>query len=139
MATWRTTTVLLLFGLLAGCAAVDSAPVRSLPQEFTLELPQSGGRFILMQGEEVRIRLPANHSTGYRWSMANEAPGVEVLSLVSEPRYETEPGRLGAGGSETWHFHAIGTGPTILYFVYHRPFEPKGPAAREAIYSFEIR
>ncbi|WP_300299953.1 protease inhibitor I42 family protein [Ferrovibrio sp.] len=139
MATWRTITVLLLCGLLAGCAVVDKAPVKSLPQDFTLELPQSGGRFVLLQGEEVRIRLPSNRTTGYRWSMVNEAPGVEVLSLAEEPAYIAEGTMPGRGGTEVWHFRATGTGPTILYFVYRRPFEPNGPAAREAIYNFEIR
>lgn len=128
MATWRKITVLLFCTLLAACAGAGRAPVKPLPQDFTLELPQSGGRFILLQGEEVRIRLPADRAAGYRWSLLNEAPGVEVLSLAEGPGYEN--------GTEVWHFRALGTGPTILYFTYRGG---SGAAAREAIYSFELR
>jgi predicted secreted protein len=138
MATWRIFPVLLFCGFLAACAGTGEKAVEK-PEPLTLEFAQSGGRFILMQGEEVRIRLAANHSTGYRWSMVNEAPGVEVLSLAEEPAYTAEGTMPGRGGTEVWHFRATGTGPAILYFVYRRPFEPNGPAAREAIYSFEIR
>lgn len=139
MATPRIGIALLFCSLLAACAVVDSAPVKPLPQDFTLELPQSGGRFVLFQGEEVRIRLPANHSTGHRWSMVNESPGVEALSLAEEPAYVAEGTMPGRGGTEVWHFRAIGTGPAILYFTYRRSFEANAPAAREVIYSFEIR
>jgi predicted secreted protein len=109
-------------------AAACSTPAPE-PQVLTLGMPQSGGRFVLMQGEEVRIRLPANHAAGYRWSMVSEAPGIEALSLAEEPAHE-------AGNTEVWHFRAAGTGPTILYFVYRRG---DSPAAREVIFSFEIR
>lgn len=138
MAIWRTLPALLLCGILATCGTTGEKAVVK-PEPLTLEFAQSGGRFILMQGEEVRIRLAANHSTGYRWSMISEAPGVEALSLAEEPAYIAEGTMPGRGGTEVWHFRATGTGPTILYFVYRRPFEPNGPAAREAIYSFEIR
>ena len=128
MATWRRITVLLFCTLLTACAGAGRAPVKPLPQDFTLELPQSGGRFVLLQGEEVRIRLPADHAAGHRWSLVNEAPGVEVLSLAEGPGYEN--------GAEVWHFRAMGTGPTILYFT-HR--SGSGAAIRDAIYSFELR
>lgn len=128
MATWRALTVLLFCSLLAACAVTDRAAVKPLPQDFTLALPQSGGRFVLVQGEEVRIRLPADRAAGYRWSLVNEAPGAEALSLAEEPGYEA--------GAEVWHFRALGTGPTILYFTYRAG---SGAATREAIYSFEIR
>lgn len=133
MATWRTITTrlfcgLLLCGLLAACTVADRAPVKPLPQDFTLGLSQSGGRFILLQGEEVRIRLPADRAAGQRWRLVNEAPGTEVLSLVEEPTHES--------GTETWHFRALGTGPTSLYFTSRAG---SGPAAREAIFSFELR
>jgi len=129
-----------LCALLAGCAAGDRAPVLPLPQDFTLELPQSGGRFVLFQGEEVRVRLPANRSTGYRWSMIARTPGQgDALHLMEEPAYEAGGAMPGRGGSEVWHFRADGTGPAILYFTYRRPADKDSPPAREAIYTFEIR
>ncbi len=123
----RLATIAWLCGSLAACGTVAPEPTAK-PDMLTLEMPQSGGRFLLMQGEELRIRLPADHAAGYRWSLVNEAPGIEALSLAEEPSH--------AGGAETWHFRATGTGPTILYFVYR---QGNGPAAREVIYTFEIR
>ena len=124
----RLATIAWLCGSLVACGTAEVEPAAK-PDLLTLEMPQSGGRFILMQGEEVRIRLPADHGTGHRWSMVNEAPGTEALALAEEPAYES-------GSAEVWHFRAAGTGPTILYFVYR---QPGGPAVREVIYSFEIR
>jgi len=126
--------------LLAGCAAGSKAPVPPLPQDFTLELPQSGGRFVLFQGEEVHIRLPANRSTGYSWSMIAETPsGDEALHLMEEPAYSAEDGLPGRDGSEVWHFRAEATGPAMLYFTYRLPQDKDGLPARTATYNFEIR
>jgi inhibitor of cysteine peptidase len=134
----RFAAIALLGGWLAACGGSADKPVQK-PDILTLEALQSGGRFVLMQGEEVRIRLPANPGTGYRWIMLNEAPGTEALALAEEPSYQADGAKPGQGGTELWHFRAIGTGPTILYFVYRRAADPNAPAAREVIYSFEIR
>jgi predicted secreted protein len=125
----RLATAALLCGILAACGTTAPTEPPPEPRLLTLGMPQSGGRFVLLQGEELRIRLPADHAAGYRWSMVNQAPGGDALDLAEEPAYES-------GNTEVWHFRAGGTGPTILYFVYRRD---GGPAAREAIYSFEIR
>lgn len=135
----RIVTIAAFCALLAGCAAGDHAPLPPLPQDFTLELPQSGGRFVLLQGEELRIRLPANRSTGYHWTMVVESPGAEVLKLMEEPAYETDRVLPGRGGSEIWHFRAEATGPAMLYFTWRGPQGKDSQPARTATYSFEVR
>lgn len=125
-------------GLLAGCAMGDRAPVLPLPQGFTLELPQSGGRFLLYQGDELRVRLPANPAAGYRWSMIIEADGGEPIRLAEEPAYEAGSGPSARGGSEVWHFRAEGVGSGRLYFTYRSPQDKNGPPVRTAIYYFQV-
>lgn len=138
----RILTVAALAALLAaplvGCAAGDRAPVLPLPQGFTLELPQSGGRFLLYQGDELRVRLPANPEAGYRWSMIIDADGGEPLKLAEEPAYEADAGKAGRGGSAVWHFRAEGVGGGRLYFTYRSPQDKGGPPARTVIYYFRV-
>lgn len=125
--------------LLAACAAsrMSTAPAGT---ERSLGISDAGGHYRLQQGEDIRIRLESNRSTGYRWTLLNEQPGVgEVLSLVEEPDYQRGSAMPGAGGFETWHFRATGTGPVTLYFTYGRPFETGKPPARQAVYHFEVR
>lgn len=125
--------------LLTACAD-DRVPAEPAGAERILGFKEAGGHYLLQQGDDIRIRLESNRSTGYRWTLLSESPGVgEVLSLVEEPDYRRSNAMPGAGGHEIWHFRATGIGPVKLYFTYGRPFETGTAPARQAIYSFEIR
>jgi inhibitor of cysteine peptidase len=94
-----------------------------------LEEPDSGSIIYLNQGDAVSVRLPANPSTGFTWSVAANAPSV--LAPGGDPRFEPPPTpRPGAGGFQTLEFRVAGGGAAFLQLVYGRPSEKDAPPAR---------
>ena len=112
-----------LFAL--GAAALLSSCAPSLfPTEMpvTASLSDSGGVAALMPGQPLVVRLPANPSTGYRWSYT--VKGDEVLRLDSVSGVGSPPnGMVGVPGDEVWSFRAQGVGRVVLTYVYTRPWE----------------
>jgi inhibitor of cysteine peptidase len=94
-----------------------------------LEEPDSGSIIFMTQGDALSVRLPANPSTGFTWSVAANAPSV--LAPGGDPRFEPPPTpRPGAGGFQTLEFRVAGGGPAFLQLVYRRPSEKDAPPAR---------
>ena len=94
-----------------------------------VEEPDSGSILYLTQGDSLSVKLPANPTTGYTWSIAANAPSV--LQPSGDPRFEPPPSqRPGAGGFQTLDFRVAGGGAALLQLVYRRPFEKDAPPAR---------
>ena len=101
--------------LLTGCAQRASAPV-----ELTQE--DSGTSQALSVGQELRISLDANPTTGYMWAIDGELP--QQLEQVGDPEYTSESNAIGAGGTEVWVFRGLAAGEGTLKLKYWRSFEP---------------
>ena len=84
---------------------------------------QSQHTYTIIKGETLNITLPANHSTGYSWSVADI--DNDFLVLAQKPTYNSSNanGIVGQTGQETFQFQSIATGQTSLKLVYQRPFE----------------
>jgi inhibitor of cysteine peptidase len=69
-------------------------------------------------GETVRITLPENATTGYRWAIDRTSDEL-IESLGSEPRYTGNA--VGSGGEIAFTFQAkkIGTGEIVLKHWRH--------------------
>jgi len=94
-----------------------------------LEEPDSGSIIYLIQGDALSVRLPANPSTGFTWSVASNAPSV--LAPGGDPRFEPPPTpRPGAGGFQTIEFRVAGGGAAFLFFDDTAPSEKDSPPAR---------
>jgi predicted secreted protein len=89
------------------------------------------------RGRKLTLRLEANHSTGYRWSLAVPAGGP--LKQIGEPFYATERPVPGAGGAEYWSFVGTRSGKEELRFEYRRPWERDKPAVRTLSYTVHVR
>jgi inhibitor of cysteine peptidase len=88
----------------------------------------NGGQITLQSGEVMTVSLDSNPTTGYSWQVLK----IDNAILVQEgaPTYEQSPdseGLVGAGGAETFHFKAVGTGETSLELGYMRPWEDTPP------------
>ena len=94
-----------------------------------LEEPDSGSIIYLTQGDALSVRLPANPSTGFTWSVAANAPSI--LALGGDPRFEPPPTpRPGAGRFQTLEFRVASGGAALLQLVYRRPSEKEAAPAR---------
>lgn len=100
-----------------------------LPRGFLLEAPDNASDIFLTQGDAIQVKLPANPSTGYSWSISSNAPGV--LQPMGDPKYEPASKPMpGAGGSQTFGFRVVAGGSAFLELVYRRPSETETPPAR---------
>ena len=74
----------------------------------------------LRVGETVRVRLPENATTGYRWTI--DRLDDEVVEAVgSEPDYAA--GSIGSGGAVTFTFRAKKPGTGDIALKHWRHFE----------------
>lgn len=91
------------------------------------------GRLIdLRIGEAVRVTLPENATTGYRWEIDRLDGMVEAEG--SEARYPG--GRVGAGGEVTFAFKAVKAGKGDIALKYWRHFE--GPSSIVKRFGFRL-
>src|SRR5436309_3061380 len=115
------TTALLAFAMLGGWGCASSKPNRptsnSNPNPITVGQAQSGREIALTVGQHLLVRLPSNHTTGYRWTLV-DSPGVPAIVRSDGPAvYETNAnnaGMVGVGGTEAWSFTGVRTGDAEL-------------------------
>lgn len=113
----RSSSMIMLAGLplMAGCGA---APTIMLDEN------ANGRQIELAPNQTLVVTLPANPTTGYSWEIAALDP--EIVQQAGEATFTpmtTDQARVGAGGTETFQFTAVGPGTTTLTLVYHRPWE----------------
>lgn len=78
--------------------------------------------------QDALVRLPANHTTGFQWALADTTR--DVVAPLGTLYVQDAPGTLavGVGGSEYWRLRAVAPGTRDLSFVYRRPWESQPPA-----------
>lgn len=77
----------------------------------------------LHSGQTLTITLPSNPTTGFRWVVADAAPGV--LRSLGQEVYTTpeDAGLVGSAGQSTWRYQAYQPGQARLLMNYQRPWE----------------
>lgn len=100
-----------------------------------------GGETALAVGQSLRISLPSNATTGYRWTLADTADGVLTpgAPFGQEITRPLEPGMVGVGGNTVWVFEAARPGTQTLTFAYGRPWETDAAPAETATYTITVR
>jgi inhibitor of cysteine peptidase len=89
-------------------------------------------------GQEFKITLPANATTGYQWVLAQ--PPDENLVRVLKSDYKRSNSKLmGASGNITWTFKALAAGQTEMKLKYARPWEKTEPPAQTTNYVIVIK
>ena len=90
-------------------------------------------------GQEFRIVLDSNPTTGFGWQLA--APLDETLVTLVGNAYSvaSTPGRTGAGGKHTWTFRAMRQGQTVIALKYSRSWEKGVDPLRKFIFTVIVR
>jgi inhibitor of cysteine peptidase len=95
---------------------------------------------ILKNGVEFVVRLPANPTTGYSWSMT--VSPSDLLRQEKAPLYlpSDHMGKLvGSGGYECWRFRFVKQGSAKLSFSYARPWEKGVPPVRRLDFTISAK
>ena len=102
-------TLVLAVSFIAGCSEVTTY---SNPAQ-TINTTVNG---------KFAIAVDSNPSTGYSWNVSYDA---SILSLETEEYIpdKTEPGLVGAGGTQHYQFKALKAGSTEINLTYQRSWE----------------
>lgn len=108
----------LVLALFSGCGAKGTSLTDS----------DNGEQITVKSGDLITLTLVSNPTTGYSWQVMD----IDKALLVQdgEPEYKQSSGSeglVGAGGTETFHFKAVGNGETTLSLGYVRPWESVQP------------
>jgi inhibitor of cysteine peptidase len=89
-------------------------------------------------GQEFKISLQYNTSTGYQWQFG-KPPDEKFLKLLGTEYKRPASKLLGAGGDEIWAFKAVAKGKTRLELNYVRPWETGSPPAQRTNFVIIIK
>jgi inhibitor of cysteine peptidase len=128
---WIALVVLVVIGigLLVAVVAVpwgDDAPAAKAPTVY-----HQGDDISVKQGDEFVIAMPANPSTGYEWTAADN-PDVTFESSHQLQNGGEGGSQPGAPGTQELAFRADHRGQSTLELAYARSFEPGVPPAKTA-------
>ncbi len=96
----------------------------------------NGSKIELNAGEEFKIILRENPSTGFRW---NPIFSGEPACTLLDNSFDLVGSSPGKGGSHSWHFQALQEGLGKIEFAYQRPWEQARPPAQSFTLSVYVR
>ena len=89
-------------------------------------------------GQEFRIVLDANPTTGYQWQLSASLDDG-IVTLVGNDYQMPRTDRVGAGGKQIWTFRAAGQGQTTIGLVYLRHWEKGIPPIKNVTFTVIVR
>jgi inhibitor of cysteine peptidase len=94
----------------------------------TITEKDNGGCVMVNQGDEFKLILASNSSTGYKWNFSKK-PDEKISTNTN---YEFVPAnseiKAGNGGLDIWTYKAVESGTTEIYMFYSRSWEDEAPA-----------
>ena len=95
-----------------------------------------GSKIELNPGEEFKIILRENPTTGFRWYPISSGESVCTLLDNSFDLIGSTPGN---GGSHSWHFQAVKEDSSKIEFAYRRSWEQDRLPAQTFTVSVYVR
>lgn len=100
--------------LLAGCGGGAAGP----ENVYIADEADNGQTVTMAAGDVLQMMLAENPTTGYTWAVVTNDEAV--LRPSDDPAYEAESDAIGAGGTRTFLFDAVGAGTSVLRLVNAR-------------------
>jgi len=104
------------------------APLPAVAATIELTEKDNGAVMKVQPGDQIKITVPGNPTTGYTWELA--AISVDVLEPGLEPEYFRDSTLPGAGGRFTFRFMARSQGVTKVILAYLRTWEKDIPPVK---------
>ena len=96
----------------------------------------NGSKIELNVGEEFKIILRENPTTGFRWNLISSG---EPVCILLDNSFEHMDSSSGKGGRHSWHFQAVQEGVGKIEFAYRRSWEQGKPPAQTFTLSVSVR
>ena len=127
---------LALVAAVTGCESKSSTSGSTSPEPpapIELSAQDSGTTQTMQVGQQLRLSLDSNPTTGYQWAVDGDIPAP--LAQSDEPTFTASSGAIGSSGIEVWTFVARAAGQGTLKLKYWRSFEATTPPVN----SFEVK
>lgn len=85
-----------------------------------LQISDPGKNIEVVAGNEFKIIIESNPTTGYQWELIGELD-AGIVQFVSKDYRANEPVLIGSGGSDVWTFKAVASGETTITLGYYPP------------------
>jgi inhibitor of cysteine peptidase len=131
---WTALVVLVAIGIGLLVAVVVVPWGDNAPAAKATPLYHEGDDISVSDGEEFVVALPANPSTGYAWTAADN-PDVTFVSS-HQVAGGSQPG---APGTQELTFRADHSGQSTLKLAYARSFEPGVPPVKTAQFPVSVK
>jgi len=121
-------------------SALTLAACRGNPTESTLEplnISDAGKTIEVTAGNEFKIIIESNPSTGYHWDLVG-ALDESIVQFVSRDYRADEPVIPGSGGKDVWVFQALAAGETTITLGYFPP-GVDGTPAQEVTFTIVVK
>lgn len=128
---------------LTGCgsqpskSAVEEPNIPDAGKTDTLVISDPGKSIEVAAGNEFKIIINSNPSTGYHWELIGNLDET-IVQFVSKDYRADEPVLAGSGGSDVWTFKALATGETKIVLGNYPPGEGE-PAAQEVMFTIIVK
>ena len=86
----------------------------------------------LKKGEQIRIELDSNPSTGYSWHLSNQSELNKVIAIVKKGFDEKKSHLIGSPSKQFWDIKGKKPGLAYLVLEYKRQWEDKKPEKTKA-------
>lgn len=117
---------------LAGCGGKPTEPAVE-----PLVISDPGKSLEVAAGNEFKIIINSNPTTGYHWELVGELDDA-LVEFVSKEYRADEPVLIGSGGVDVWTFKAVAPGETDIVLGNYPPGEGE-PAIQEITFTVLIK
>lgn len=103
-----------------------------------IEISDAGKTIEVAAGNEFKIVIDSNPSTGYHWDVIGELDESIVLFVSNEYRAD-EPVMPGSGGKDVWTFKAVAPGETTIVLGYYPPSNDPVEPAQTVTFTINVK
>jgi inhibitor of cysteine peptidase len=89
-------------------------------------------------GNEFKIVIASNPSTGYHWELMDELDET-IVQFVSREYRADEPVMPGSGGADVWTFKAVAAGETTITLGYYPPSNDPVDPEQVVVFSLTVK
>ncbi len=128
---------------LAGCGGQPTQPAEDGPvipdagNNDPLIISDPGRNIEVLSGNEFKIIIDSNPSTGYHWELIGNLDDT-IIQFVSKDYRADEPVMAGSGGSDLWTFKAVAAGETKIVMGNYPPGQGE-PAIQEVTFTIIVK
>jgi inhibitor of cysteine peptidase len=107
------------------------------PSAEQLIISEPGKTIEVAAGNEFKIVIDSNPSTGYHWELVGDLDNA-VIQFVSKDYRASEPVAPGSGGKDVWVFKALAAGETKIVLGNYPPGQGEA-AAQEVTFTIVVK